>query len=525
MRKLCIIQMINKSNGSRSQDVFQTSSLSPTLKFASSSHLRLPLLPSAMTEDSTFNGFELTPADYTFPMFYSAGSLSLRLEAPETGVPVLRGGIERLISHHPFLAGVVLPSVENPGTFRVARASENLLPAVPMCTVKLLPDLQIPSSKIAAARKDEAAYDRNHLLTVVPVHVAESSAEPPVIRFQINVLGNGLILGIFFNHTVIDGTGFGILIQSLAICCREHNTPSAVTPLPSDPSYEESSRAILATIGRDIKATKPKCAHPEPTMATEEKTTNNEATHDMFLLDYDFHLSAAKIEQILEWTRDQTANGHSVPHVSADDIVTAVLWQCLGQFRGHTVEGSPICVLQRVLNARRRIQPPLSTNYLGNCFIFLDYPKPKSEMRHPEGRGKFAEDSFIKQIGSIACFLRSDLNTIDDQFAREYFSKYMTSGGWPGTSAHTADVVVSSVRRLPIHEQSFGDVLGQVADFEILPYMNPEGVCTIKPHRDANFWEVLVTLEREEMSLLRSDPMFGWLVEKEAPTCIFEPAS
>jgi hypothetical protein len=479
-----------------------------------------------MTKDPLFNGFELTPADYTFPMYYSASAMSFRLKASKTGVPILQEGIERLIAHHPFLAGVVIPSVNKPGTFRVVPASKNLPPAAPICTVQQLLQQRIPSSKTASPPKDKVTYDRNKLLIVVPVRVAESSAEPPVIRFQINVLANGLILGIFANHMVIDGTGIGTLIRSLAICCRELHMSGPVTRLPSDSSYEASSRAILATICQDTKATKTQDVQPEPTIATNKNSGSDETIHDASLLDYDFYLSAAKIERMLQWTREQTSK--EVPHglapVSADDIVTAVLWKCLSQFRGHPVEGSPKCALQRVLNARRRIQPPLSASYLGNCFIFLDNSKSREEL-NPLDKGEVdTEESFMRQIGSIACFLRSNLNTIDDQFVRDYFSGFMTAGTWSDTTIHIPDVVVSSVRRLPIHEQDFGDVLGQVADFEILPYMVPEGVCTIKPRRDAESWEVSVTLGSAEMNLLRNNPMFGWLVDKEAPTCIFEAA-
>jgi fumigaclavine B O-acetyltransferase len=477
-----------------------------------------------MTKDSFFHGFELTPADYTFPMFYAAGAISFQLKAPETGISILQKGIERLIVHHPFLAGVVIPSEKRPGTFRVVPTSEQLRPTARICTVQQLRQQQIPSSKIASPARDNVAYDRNKFLALVPVQVAESSAVPPVIRFQINVLTNGLILGIFANHMVIDGTGIGTLMQSLAICCREFHISDPAVHLPSDSSYEVSSRAILAAICQNTRAKDIQDVNPDPIVTTNEHSANDDSIHDASLVDHDFYLSAAKIEQILHWTREQTPKTHGQAPVSADDVVTAVLWKCLSHFRGHLVDGSSKCALQRAVNARRHIQPPLSANYLGNCFIFLDHLKSTEELNPLKDEEAVTEEGFMRQIGSIACFLRANINAVDDQFVRDHFKKFVTAGTWSETSIHIPDVVVSSIRRLPIHEQNFGDVLGHVADFEILPYMVPEGVCTIKPRRDAESWEVSVTLTSPEMDLLRSDPMLGWLVDRDAPTCMFEAA-
>jgi fumigaclavine B O-acetyltransferase len=484
-----------------------------------------------MTKDSLFQGFELTPADYTFPMFYSAGAMSFRLKAPDTGIHVLQAGIERLLSHHPFLAGVVLPLLDNQRKFQVVPPQEQPPPVTPICTVRQLRQQRIPTSKTTCPPKEQTVYDRNELMTLVPVQVAESSDEPPVMRFQINVLANGLILGLFCNHMVIDGTGIGTLIQSLAICCRELYMSGPSTCLPSHPDYEASSRAILATVGEVAKATQAQDVLTQSAIPINDGPNNekmdDETAHDAFLLDYDFDLSAAKIERMLRWTREQTPKevSHGRAPVSADDIVTAVLWICVSQSRGNQVERSPTCSLQRVLNARRHIQPPLSANYLGNCFIFLNHSMSREELKFLGNGEVDTEESFTRQIGSIARFLRSTLNEIDDQFVRNHFSGLTEAPDVSDTSFHIPDTVVSSVRRLSIHEQNFGDLLGQMADFEILPYMVPEGCCTIKPRRDAESWEVSVALRSEEMDRLRSNPMFGWLVNREAPTRMFEAVS
>lgn len=93
------------------------------------------------------------------------------------------------------------------------------------------------------------------------------------------------------------------------------------------------------------------------------------------------------------------------------------------------------------------------------------------------------EKGFARHIASVNRALRDDLNNADDRFVRSRLSQFATAYSWANTSVHEPDAAVTSIRRLSVFDENFGPVLGKVVDFELLPYMNPEGVCTIKPRR------------------------------------------
>jgi hypothetical protein len=134
------------------------------------------------------------------------------------------------------------------------------------------------------------------------------------------------------------------------------------------------------------------------------------------------------------------------------------------------------------------------------------------------------EQAFARQIAPVARLLRSRLDSVEDRLVRDYLSQFSTANEWANTSVHEPDVAVTSIRRLSIYEENFGLVLGNVVEFEMLPYMNPEGVCTFKPRRggDDDTWEVGVTLGREDMNRLRRNAKWRWLVNRESPLRIFE---
>ncbi|EAW15301.1 putative acetyltransferase [Aspergillus clavatus NRRL 1] len=470
-----------------------------------------------MAKDKDFGGFKLTPADYCFPMFYAGCTISFRLQCPESGVTVLREAIDRLASHLPFLKGAVVPSVDSVGVMEVrSNAHDDLASDTesPLCIVRRFLHLRLPTETYSSRQKNVETYDRNAALAMAPVHVAASAAYHPVIRFQINVLADGIILALFVNHMVIDGTGIGTLLESIAACCR------SAPDLASNPACEVTTRALFATLQQEP------CKLSEPSTSAEiAAPTGHDEVHDASLLDYNFLLSAEKIKALRQWVL-QADLEPGQPPVSEDDILTAVLWICLGRFRSHPLaEGgsSHACVLQRVVNARHRLRPQVPAHYLGNCFVMLNETLPTTDLDLEACQGKTEAEQLGRQIAPAARLLRKRLTEVDDRFVKDYLSQFSRADDWASTSVHEPNVAVTSIRRLRVYEEDFGPVLGKVVEFEMLPYMNPEGVCTIKPRRhDQHAWEVGVTLSREDMDRLGSDARLRWLVERESPLRIFE---
>ncbi|GFF57478.1 putative acetyltransferase [Aspergillus udagawae] len=471
-----------------------------------------------MTVHDDFESFELTPADYGFPMFYAGCTVSFRLSNPKTGLVILRDAVDRLVCHLPFLAGFVVPSASKLGVVEVRFPAQGEAKS-DICTIQHVSHLRLPTEIDSSSHKNAEKYDRNAALIMAPVHIAASSTDHPVMRFQINVLADGIILALFVNHMVIDGTGVGALLASLAACCN------GAPCVPASTECERTTREkMFATLGRDRSPELSGPAETDSPVQGAATRTGHEEVHDPSLLDYNFSISGAKIKLLHELIQNIDP-----AFVSEDDILTAILWICLGRFRSHRLpQGGPpasACMLQRVVNVRHRLCPQVPSHYLGNCFIMLNETLTTAELGHEASSGsEMSEQGFARQIAPVSRTLRDRLNDVDDCFARSYLSQFTTANDWANTSVHEPDVAVTSIRRLSVYEEDFGPVLGKVVDFEMLPYMNPEGVCTIKPHRgvDDDAWEVGVTLGREEMDRLRKNARWRWLVSKESPLRVFE---
>ncbi|KAL4758565.1 transferase family-domain-containing protein [Aspergillus foveolatus] len=460
-----------------------------------------------MTIHDDFESFELTPADYCFPMFYTGCTVSFRLINPEKGLVVLRDAINRLVFHLP-----------KPGVMEVRFSAQGEAKSG-IFILRHVPHLRLPGKTDSTSQVNIDMYDRNAALITAPVHIAASPTDHPVMRFQINLLADGIILALFVNHMVIDGTGVGALLESLANCCND--TPCH----PASTECELATREkLLATLARGRSREIPGAAGPGSPVLETITQTGHEDVHDSSLLDYNFFISGAKIKQLRGLIQNIEPE-----FVSEDDVLTAILWMRLGRLRSHQPSrGGPTasaCMLQRVVNVRHRLSPRVPSHYLGNCFIMLNQTMTTAELGHKgPSDSQQSEEWFARQTAFVARALRDQLNNVDDRFVWSYLSQFSTANSWSNTSVHEPDVAVTSIRRLSVYEKDFGPVLGKVVDFEMLPYMNPEGVCTIKPRRRFNddTWEVSVTLRREDMDRLRSDGMWRSLVSKEHPLRIFE---
>lgn len=83
------------------------------------SQVYIPPCLEAMTVHDGFESLELTPADYSFPMFYTGCTISFRLRDPERGLITLRNAINSLVCQLPFLTGFVAASASKLGVMEV----------------------------------------------------------------------------------------------------------------------------------------------------------------------------------------------------------------------------------------------------------------------------------------------------------------------------------------------------------------------------------------------------------------------
>ncbi|KAL5340590.1 hypothetical protein BJX70DRAFT_387188 [Aspergillus crustosus] len=523
-----------------------------------------------MTTTPSFHPLELTAADYSFPMMYAGCCIFFRLQNPNEGVRPLQIAVTKLITQLPYLTGIVTPSAEKKGVIEIHPPSPHALftsttssSQTPLCITKHLPHFRLPSRpRHCGQRKNEEEYSRNACLALAPTHVAatalDSSHQHPVIRFQINVLADGILLTLFANHLVIDGPGFGILVEKLASFCRDDTPLPTPTPTPefgmdSDMDMmrrDMAARAFLATIGQPgtttklqerqdtaVEVTMPESVSPSASLPAPNTNTNTADTGDLELKhiaslhDCIFQLSSSKLEYLRQaaiqhWNKQQGGGlGSSTdPPVSTDDVITACLCVCFSRLRNSQCSAAAApCTLQRMVDIRRRLNQPSSLDsYIGNCFVILSQtldagPSPMSNLGETSKSKSQSLPSIASTISSIACTLRKKVNGVDEEYIRADMAAAADIS--PPTNNDngndTADLCVASHRRLSFFSQDFGSVLDRV--------------CTIAPPRTVGngggsdgSWEVCVTLDREAMGELMRDEVFGWLVERGEYLCFYE---
>lgn len=470
-----------------------------------------------------FEKFELAGADYHFPMFYTAAVITFRPKFVEDAVPVLTSAVDRLIAHLPFLGGVVVPSDKDPRLMEVRPTTDDYSNP-PLCNIKRLPHLRLPHSVVSSKQdRDGETYDRNATYILAPIQEAASCKHPPVLLFQINVLADGILFVTYNNHSVLDGAGVDAVTSMVASFARTYNEPNGPFDLPTDLKSQIDMRAFIANIASDQER------NEENVTDTQfAKTEDHLDVENVSLIDYNFLLSIEKIQRLRQLVRLESEEKHvnsqsGTPNypVSDDDIVTAVLWLCIGKFRASVEEdGSSTCVLQRMVNVRSRMSPPLSAYYLGNSFISLEHSHTRVQPSVTTGESEdVTEESFARQIAPLARSLRSKLNHTDDKYVRNTLRQlFPLIDRPPIVMPHVA---ITSIRRLCAWQRSFGPLLGNGVDYDLLPCNVPDGVCTLKTFGSRS-WKVGVVLRKEEQAKLKNDPMFRWLTEEGAPLRLFE---
>ncbi|RHZ50989.1 uncharacterized protein CDV56_104387 [Aspergillus thermomutatus] len=473
-----------------------------------------------MTRAIPFEPYQLTPFDHLFSVFYGGCALSFRVSCPDDAVPTLCAGLDRLVSHLPFLTGQVIQKGKRMEVHSLPPTTRGSSP--PLYVVRHFPNLRLPS-KPKCRSQFCGDYIRDESLILAPRGLC-SLAGTPIVRFQINVLADGIILVLWVNHMAIDGTGVGKMIEALSICCQAEVNPGTARQLPTAPAAEAATRAILADFWTS----------PSSTITETETETDGppalgeDEHHDSSLVDVDFCFSASKVQRLRDCVRgllrDNKGGGQTILDISCDDIVTAFLWISLSRVRRRSLKDGQNTItsnLTRAVDVRKRLNNPVPDTYLGNCVVLPKETLPLEELdwRNP---GPDNDDQHLCRLlapllSQVAGILRARLHTVNDQYIRGTFSPSSHSDSGPGPH-----VFVSSIRHMKVYEHDFGPFLGHPEGIDLLPYMRPDAVCTIKPKRADGDWDIGVTLNREDITLLTADPWFGWISEKASPFRVFE---
>ncbi|EGZ11474.1 hypothetical protein PHYSODRAFT_517539 [Phytophthora sojae] len=189
------------------------------------------------------------------------------------------------------------------------------------------------------------------------------------------------------------------------------------------------------------------------------------------------------------------------PFVSTIDIITALFVVLSSRARGH---GQDVRITTGV-NARRRLDPPLPTNYAGNC-VFSALSTYSKEELQPETEVDDADINPVTLI-KLARRVRASILELDDEFLRdaiefiaeqEHLSRVVVSTKY----ILGPDLMFTSWANMGLYDADFNGTRPCYAGIAKVPFL--DGMVVIaEAAKGADGLDVLVFLERAAMERLK----------------------
>ncbi|PYH81196.1 putative acetyltransferase [Aspergillus uvarum CBS 121591] len=475
-----------------------------------------------------FDPIRLTPLDHMMPVSYIAFFYSFLVDDPRRAVPVLEDALHRLLQANPFLVGNLINSrsgEDNPTIRTVHPPTSESLREFPILQVRHHENEYIARrSHGSSCSGNQISKDALLSDTYLPVPLAAATAKQcPIIRWQANLMQDGLVVAVCFHHSVLDAAGFYIIQVALARCCREPDSTIQGLSLASD--LLKGRQAMLETSpasgisgrssARDLQALG---------VANFESAEN--------LISRRLTLKPARIEYLkvacnaLGQGRMENDPVFSQPQalLSSNDIISAVLWlvimraryrPCSGTLKGPDDSAQSSLIL--IIEIRRSLTPPLPMSYIGNGIVQTATSSPiraaLESVSQPTQTPTLTAHG-LQVLTDLALKVHAIFSRVDDTFVKTLIREKQEAIDW-SPRFRQADVTSTSLRRMGVYGLDFGPVLGKVVEFDS-PDNRIDGTVCILPARVSSVpapWEVRVTLQREVMVRLSQDPFMDWLVD------------
>ncbi|KAL4909241.1 hypothetical protein BDW74DRAFT_174440 [Aspergillus multicolor] len=485
-----------------------------------------------------FEPIGLTPLDHITAKIYLPYMLYFDSNDSNTAVDTLRKGLDKPVEEIPWLAGDVVIHTK-PDTRAFVHPPQTPPHEVAMLTIKHFGDDQ-------AFRMHPT---REYL--ALPLFVP-ASQQRLVLRFQANIFPSKIALVMSFCHTVFDGSGAGMMLQTLSECrcaAARGSTESAQTPttqtirreaiahrgevsswaLPSQCQTHLDHSLELGPSAFDSNLTTDQWGAMESalslTSSTSRLTFSAKKVADL----------KALCTRLLPQFYTSSASGSDAPSpspspssipFSSNDIITAALGISINRTMhpDRIQTDTPSHIL--VADLRHRVTPPLPETYLGNMVypvwnrIPSLTPPPTAENGHTKNININTPSNHtdLLSLTQLSLDLRTKVvSNMNSTLTRSVCAAVAEHGNWYGLEGKPADVVMTSWRHLKVYTLDFGPKLGYIEDFESGFSLMP-GACIMLPKRTRGGdgetgelvdWEVAVTLRAGggEFERLGKDPL------------------
>lgn len=427
---------------------------------------------------------------FCFPTIHS--------DDPETTTSHLKKGLSALAKDHNFLKGRVCPTGSR-GYVQVCYDTND--PDPPLVTQ--------PCPSFTYSQLRDSGFVIHSGKSGV---FAQSPADccQAVFAIKVTFIHGGLVLCISPHHSFFDGRGAFRIAEIFATYCRGETMAlelggmyDRLQLLHGDKAHgvKNHDQCLELTTNK----TSPQADPSQP------GSVPSEPNNIKSLVPVIFSISDHAAKDLRATLFPTKENSNSISRL---DGITSLLFARIIKNRCSNVPATAVCSLNTAVDARSRLDPPLSKDYLGNVVIGACLDMPFSEiLSKPDDEG-----IELKQIAAIALTLRIKINAIDDMKIRHTIT-YVESK--PNIQDHFVDthpehpeasLMCSSLASWPAYELDFGGTLGRSeavrahsggsGDLKVQPKMGREGD-----------YEVTTVLEKREVEKLKEDGLLGrWCV-------------
>jgi hypothetical protein len=470
-----------------------------------------------MTILPSFEPYVLTPLDHIAFPIHMACFFTFHIDEPSTAIPVLEAGVNRLVEFLPFLAGNVTRSTRLQGkknVYEVQPSSAEFLQRHPMLKIKHHGQAVSPKTPGVSFSYD-TIFNENWIPMPLDMVLEELA---PVLRFQANIMQDGIILCYNFHHRAMDGIAVENVMKDLATCCKDPSL--GPESLQTSPYREAQSRRVIldACNGNGT----PNELHNPPAPITSLSSP---------LISRMLNFDVAKIQHLRQECNSllrQRPNPQSVD-LSRNETVSALVWLSLirSRYEFSSSEGAglnqktkpEISTALLISQIRNVLQPNLPDSYNGNAMIFSEaranIETMLSSFNLMAGQSSLSsplDANNIKILAELALSIHNDFQKITDEFARSIISNTSSNSDW-SAPYRIGDMFISNIRSLKMYELDFGSCMGKVQNFDV-PDIRIPGLAWLMPARYRDKfapWEVRLSLEADVMERFQEDMLIKWV--------------